>query len=306
MNLYVLYGSKKKNIQMNNQKAKLGNIEGWLSMAVNILLFGLKYWAGIVSGSVALIADAWHTLSDSLSSIVVLVGMKISRKPADEEHPFGHGRAELIASIIIAVFLAVIAFNFITESIHKLQSHEVANYGEIAIIVTIISVLMKEGIAQFALWAGKKVDAPSLKADGWHHRTDAISSVIILIGIFLGKYFWWIDGVLGLIVSGMILYAAYEILKESANSLLGEKPSKKLIEQLHTIAKNAAGYDVKVHHIHIHRYGEHKEITFHIALHDDIQLKKAHQIIEKIEEKVDQELDMCATIHPDPIDGVMD
>lgn len=291
---------------MSKQKAKLGYIEGWLSMAVNIILFGLKYWAGIVSGSVALIADAWHTLSDSLSSVIVLVGMKISRKPADEEHPFGHGRAELIASIIIAVFLAVIAFNFITESIDKLQTHEVANYGKIAVIVTIISILMKEGMAQFALWAGKKAKAPSLKADGWHHRTDAISSIIILIGIFLGKYFWWIDGVLGLIVSAMILYAAYEILKESANSLLGEKPSKKLINQLHIIAKEAAGYDVQVHHIHIHRYGEHKEITFHIALPDDIQLKKAHQVIEKIEQKVDQELDMSATIHPDPMDGELD
>ena len=291
---------------MNQQKIKLGYIEGWLSMAINILLFGLKYWAGIVSGSVALIADAWHTLSDSLSSIIVLIGTKISRKPADEEHPFGHGRAELIASIIIAVFLAFIAFNFVKESIEKLQSHEVANYGTIAIIVTIISVLMKEGMAQFGFWAGRKANAPSLKADGWHHRTDAISSVIILVGIFLGKFYWWIDGVLGLLVSLMILYAAYHILKESANTLLGEKPSKKLTEKLHTISKEAAGYNVKVHHIHIHRYGEHAEITFHIALPKEIQLKKAHQIIEKIEQKVDQELEMTATIHPDPLDGEMD
>lgn len=291
---------------MNSQRTKLGYIEGWLSMVINILLFGLKYWAGIVSGSVALIADAWHTLSDSLSSIVVLIGMKISNKPADEEHPFGHGRAELIASLIIAVFLAVIAFSFLTESIDKLKSHEMANYGKVAIIVTIVSVIMKEGIAQFAFWAGKKAQAPSLKADGWHHRTDAISSVIILVGIFLGKHIWWIDGVLGLIVSLMIFYAAYEILKESANSLMGEKPSSELVEKLRALSKETAGFDVKVHHVHIHKYGDHKELTFHIALPPEIQLDKAHEIMENIELKIEDTMDMCATIHADPINKALD
>jgi len=291
---------------MEQKKSRLGYLEGWLSMGVNIILFGLKYWAGLVSGSVALIADAWHTLSDSLSSVVVLVGMKISKKPADKEHPFGHGRAELIASIIIAVFLVIIAFNFVTESIDKLQSHKTANYGKIALIVTIISILMKEGIAQFAFWAGKKVNAPSLKADGWHHRTDAISSIIILIGIFLGKYFWWIDGALGIIVALMILYAAYEILKESAHSLLGEKPSRELIDKLHRITREIVGYDAQVHHVHLHRYGEHKELTFHIALPEDIRLKEAHLIIEQVEKSVYTEMDMVATIHPDPMHGKMD
>ena len=291
---------------MEQKKSRLGYLEGWLSMGVNIILFGLKYWAGLVSGSVALIADAWHTLSDSLSSVVVLVGIKISKKPADKEHPFGHGRAELIASIIIAVFLVIIAFNFVTESIDKLQSHKTANYGKIALIVTIISILMKEGIAQFAFWAGKKVNAPSLKADGWHHRTDAISSIIILIGIFLGKYFWWIDGALGIIVALMILYAAYEILKESAHSLLGEKPSRELIDKLHRITREIVGYDAQVHHVHLHRYGEHKELTFHIALPEDIRLKEAHLIIEQVEKSVYTEMDMVATIHPDPMHGKMD
>src|SRR6056297_2440497 len=93
-------------------RTKLGNTEGWLSITANVALFILKYWAGLVSGSVAIIADAWHTLTDSVSSIIVLVGMKISKKPADREHPFGHGRAELIASLFIGVLLAVIAYNF--------------------------------------------------------------------------------------------------------------------------------------------------------------------------------------------------
>ena len=177
-----------------NKKNRLAYIEGWLSIFTNIILFGLKYWAGIVTGSVAIIADAWHTLSDSISSVIVLIGIKISDKPADKEHPFGHGRAELIASMIIGVLLAIIAFNFVLESIEKLKDHESVVYGKLAIIVTIVSILSKEMLAQYAFWAGRKIKSPILKADGWHHRSDAISSILILIGIFIGKYFWWVDG----------------------------------------------------------------------------------------------------------------
>ena len=148
--------------------------EGWLSIIGNIFLFVLKYWAGIVTGSIALIADAWHTLSDSVSSVIVLIGGKISQKPADEEHPFGHGRAEHIAAIIIGVLLAIVAFDFIVSSIEKFGTHEKTVFGTIAWIVTIVSILVKEGMAQYAFWAAKKANSSILRADGWHHRTDAL------------------------------------------------------------------------------------------------------------------------------------
>ena len=113
----------------------LPQIEGWLSILLNILLFILKYWAGVVTGSIAILADAWHTLSDSFTSIIVLIGVKLSKRPANEEHPFGFGRAELIASIIISVLLFVVGFNFIIESFVKLSNHEITKFGNIAIIV---------------------------------------------------------------------------------------------------------------------------------------------------------------------------
>jgi len=276
-------------------------LEGWLSIVVNLFLFILKYWAGIVTGSIAIIADAWHTLSDSLSSIVVLVGVKVSNKPADKEHPFGHGRAELIASIIIGMLLAVIAFNFVLESIDKLKNHESVQFGKIAIIATVVSIIVKEGIAQFAFWAGKKTKSVSLKADAWHHRSDAISSVIILVGIFLGPYFWWIDGVLGLVVAMMIFYAAYEIINDASGPLLGEEAEAGLIQQIKEISKQKAGFDVNVHHIHMHRYGDHIELTFHIRLPKDTSLEKAHDISSEIELKLKQDLNIFATIHTEPI-----
>jgi cation diffusion facilitator family transporter len=286
---------------MKNTQSKYAYFEAWISIVMNILLFGFKYWAGIVSNSIAIIADAWHTLSDSISSIIVLVGVKISNKPADKEHPFGHGRAELIASVIIGVILAIISFNFIINSIEKIRNKESASYGTIAIVATIVSIVLKELLAQYAFWAGRKTNLKSLKADGWHHRSDAISSVIILVGIFLGRYLWWIDAVLGILVALLIFYAAYEILKEGISPLIGEVPDKELINRIKGIAEGIAGKDVDIHHIHIHKYGNHSEITFHIRLPKEFVLERVHNIATDIETSIKEELNIEATIHMEPI-----
>ena len=124
-------------------KNNLPYIEGVLSIIANILLFGLKYWAGIVSGSIAIMADAWHTLSDSLSSVIVLLGAKFSKKPADKEHPFGHGRADLISAFIIGILLLLVAFDFVIESFHTLRDHESSQFGTISVVVIIASVVIK-------------------------------------------------------------------------------------------------------------------------------------------------------------------
>lgn len=281
-------------------RRRLGNIEGWLSILANVILFVLKYWAGIVTGSVAVIADAWHTLSDSLSSVIVLVGLKASRKPVDREHPFGHGRAELIASLFIGVMLAVIAFNFVLESIEWLRIRESAEYGTIGLVVMLVSIAIKEGLAQYAFWAGRKTESNSLKADGWHHRTDALSSALILVGIFLSGLFWWIDGVLGILVALMIAWAAYGIIRDAVKPLLGEEPDQKLINSLQHLTTTTLGFDAELHHVHIHRYGEHVELTFHIALRGDLSLRQAHDDIEMLEQAIESELEMTATIHADP------
>jgi len=273
--------------------------EGWLSIIANTVLFVLKYWAGITTGSVALIADAWHTLTDSVSSIIVIIGAKLSTKPADEDHPFGHGRADLVSSVIIGVMLSFIGFEFVLESIAQLKGGQKVVFGSVAIVVTIISIVVKEVLAQYAFWAGKKVDSPILKADGWHHRTDALSSVIVLVGILIGRYFWWIDGVLGLIVASLIFYAAYEILRDSTNRLLGEIPNDKIVKEISKITTDL-NLDVCPHHFHMHKYGNHIEMTFHILLPPDISLEEAHDKANSIENSIRKKLDIEATIHMEP------
>ena len=270
-------------------------------MAFDGLLFIFKYWAGFVTGSLALMADAWHTLSDSLSSIIVLIGTKISSKPPDKKHPFGHGRAELIAAVIIGVILGLIGFEFAKDSIARLVNHESVVFGGFAIWVTAISVIVKESLSQFSFWAYRRTNNPALKADGWHHRSDAISSLIILAGIFAGKYYWWIDGVLGLIVSLLIFYAAYETIKEGTDPLLGEIPDKGLLDDLKLIAKEASGIDPHLHHVHVHRYGEHVEMTAHIKLPKGTTIEKAHAIADDIEIEIMKKLNIEATIHMEPL-----
>lgn len=284
-----------------NSKQKLSYTQGWISIAVNGLLFAFKYWAGFVTGSLALMADAWHTLSDSLSSIIVIIATKISSKPPDKEHPFGHGRAELIAAIIIGVILGLIGFEFAKDSIARLINHESVQFGKFAIWVTAISIVVKEGLAQFSFWTYRKTGNQTLKADGWHHRSDAISSLIILIGIFAGSYYWWIDGVLGLVVSLLIFYAAYEIIKEGTDPLLGEKPDKELIEELASISNKAFGKETYLHHVHVHRYGDHVELTMHIKLPKNTTLEAAHEVADEIELEIHRKLQVEATIHMEPI-----
>lgn len=274
--------------------------EGIISIIVNTLLFILKYWAGVVTGSVAIIADAWHTLSDSLSSIIVLAGAKVSSKPPDREHPFGHGRAELIASVLIAAFLGFVAFEFFKESIIRLSNREIAIFGRFAIIVTIISILVKEALSRYAFFTWKKSGYLSLKADAWHHRTDAISSLIILIGIFMGKHFWWIDGVMGILVAIMIAYAGYGVLKDTISKLLGEAPDPKLVAKIKEIAGNESEHDMQIHHIHLHSYGEHQEITFHIRLPNKMNVEDSHALVTAIRQSLRNTLSLEATIHVEP------
>jgi len=272
----------------------------WTSIVANIILFGVKYWAGIVSGSVAIIADAWHTLSDSISSIFVLVGNKVSKKPPDERHPFGHGRAELITTILIGMLLAFVAYELAHQAIAKFTRQDAARYGPIALTVTILSLVVKEGLAQLAFWAGRRIKSHTLHADGWHHRSDAISSLLILLGVFLGRFFWWIDAVLGVIVSVMIFYTAVTIIRSSIDPLMGKKPDQALVNEIITLCNQIAGFAIKAHHFHIHQYGDHTELTFHIVFPPDYTLKVAHHLTNQIEESIRKEYNIEATIHMEP------
>ncbi|TXJ44018.1 cation diffusion facilitator family transporter, partial [Brachyspira aalborgi] len=221
----------------NEIKSKYMIIEGIVSVIINILLFAFKYAVGIFSGSLSIIADAWHSLSDSISSIIVIIGGIFSKKPADKEHPFGHGRIELITSFIVGIMLIFIGYTFFAEAIKNLLNKQTATFNKISIIAMIVSIIIKEILAQYSFWAYRKSGAKSLYADAWHHRSDSITSIIILVGILIGKNFWQLDGILSIIVSIVIFIAAFDVIKSSIKPLIGEYPSEEIINKIKNIAK---------------------------------------------------------------------
>lgn len=291
------------NRDKNSERAKAGYLEGAVSIAVNIVLFAGKMYAGLITGSIALIADAWHTLSDSLSSVAVVVAAKLSGKKSDAEHPFGHGRWEQIATLFIAFFLAVIAYDFAKDSIERFSNKQETVFGTLAIVVTVISIVVKELLAQYAFYLGRKTGNASISADGWHHRSDALSSIIVLAGILFASKFWWIDSALGIVISLMLFYAAYKIAKETVDKLLGEPPSKELTEQISSAIQSLDLGNLHLHHLHIHNYVNHQEITMHIRLDGQMSIEEGHRIATIIEKKIENDFGMQATIHVEPQRG---
>ena len=284
-----------------DQHSKLGYREGLVSVILNLLLFVLKYYAGIASASLALIADAWHTLSDSLTSLVVILGIKLSSKKPDKEHPFGHGRWEQISALIIAILLALVGVEFMKDAIAKLRGHEAADFGWLAYLATVASIVLNEGLARYAFYIARKTGNAAVKADGWHHRSDALSSLMVLAGLFLSPYFWWIDSVLGMLISFMLFYAAYGIIREAVNKILGEEPSEEVIGKVEQIVKAEMGNVAYPHHYHIHHYGDHIEFTFHIKVPGEETVEEAHRKATLIEMQIKTELKIDATIHIEPL-----
>jgi len=279
------------------QKAQI--FEGTLSIVVNAILFVGKVWAAMVTGSVALMADAWHTLSDSLTSLLVIASGAVSSRKPDKAHPFGHGRLELIASFIIAFILGFIGYEFLTDSIERFQNREFVVYGTIALVITIISIVVKEALAQYAFYLGRKHDSAALAADGWHHRTDSVSSVIVLIGIIITRFIdglWWMDSVLGVLCALALFYAALHVLKDSVTRILGEEPKQEFIDELDNEVKQLFDFDLKLHHFHLHNYITHKELTFHIRLDEDMTIKYGHGMATIIEDMVKEKFGMETTI----------
>jgi cation diffusion facilitator family transporter len=284
-----------------DERQRLGYLEGWISVALNTTLFVFKYWVGSRLGSISMVADAWHTLSDTLTSVVVILGFWIMAKPPDEKHPFGHARAENIAAIVIGVLLAVVSASFFRDSVNRLATRKAATFSILGIAVFAVSVLAKEGLAQFAFRAGRKINSQSVIADGWHHRSDAIASALIVAGAVLGGAFWWIDGVLGIGVSLLILYAAFDIFRGTSSILLGESPDPKVRADIEGAVRAACPEAHDVHHIHMHRYGSAAEVTVHIRLRPDMSVQQSHDISLSVERRIRENLGMEATVHVEPM-----
>lgn len=283
-----------------DERKRAGYLEGLVSIIINVLLFALKFAYGVLYNSIALIADSVHTLSDSLTSVVVILGFWISYKPADEEHPFGHGRAEQIASIAIGSMLFMIGLEMMGRSYEKLISGEGLQFSWELIAVLMISTIVKEILTRWSISLGKKYNAKSLILDAWHHRSDAIVTLLLAIGILLGREYRWVDGLLGMGVSCMILFLSVKLIMDVGRELLGMEPTAEERDKLIEIARGVSNEISSVHDIRVHKYGDHVEVTLHIKLPSDMPLDEAHRIATAVEEAIERRMQWRATVHAEP------
>jgi cation diffusion facilitator family transporter len=191
------------------------------------------------------------------------------------------------------------------NSIERFQNKESVVYGTAAIVITIVSIAVKEILAQIAFYIGRKTDNVIVKADGWHHRSDSLSSVVVLIGILVTKFamdFWWMDSVLGMFCALAIFYAAFSIMKESISKILGEEPKKDLIDNINNEIKLIYQDNFNIHHLHLHNYISQKELTLHMRLDKNMTNENSHKIATDVEKMILKIFDMVATIHVEPLD----
>jgi cation diffusion facilitator family transporter len=289
------------NIHDQRVRSKYGLLEGWMSIIVNFLLFLIKGIIGITTSSIALIADALHTMSDIATSVVIVGAFRASKKPSDREHPFGHGRMEPVATVVVAVLLIVVGVELFKNSIERIVNPKPfdSSWGVIGVIG--VTVIIKELLARFSRELGRMIKSKTLEADFWHHRTDAISSVIVIVA-FIGERIGLVnlDGIAGLMVSVMVAYAGWKIVKTGTDDLLGKRPSEDLIMEVKETAREFPEV-LNIHEVIIHEYGKTLVLSFHIQIPEHYSLKKAHALSDQVANAIDKRFSCHSTVHIDPI-----
>ncbi|UCF70819.1 MAG: cation transporter [candidate division WOR-3 bacterium] len=280
-----------------------GYFEGFFSVVVNFVLFAFKFVFGMILNSVSLIAESFHSLSDVVTSAIIIFGFRISTKPADAEHPFGHGRVERILSIVIACLLIVVGAEFFKSGFIRFRNPIPIQADVFVIVMLIISILIKEFMYGLSLSLGRRIKSTALKADAWHHRTDSIATALVVVGFVAFRFgLYNLDGILGMIVACIIAYTGIVIIKESGSALIGEAPSSTLVNKIKETAGQLDGID-DVHHIHVHDYGHQHEITIHVRLKGGIHLENAHKKASEVEDAIKRCVPGAeVTVHVEPYD----
>ncbi len=286
-----------------NEREKIGKRAAYLAIAGNIFLSVFNFLVGMISGSYALISEGAHTISDIMTSIIAYLGFKFGSKPADHDHPLGHGRAEAIAGLVIVVFLALIAYEIITGAIDKLFFNGVTTIpSPIAVVMAVIGIFVNIIMSQSIIKLGEKANSPAIVADGKHQRVDIYSSVAILFGVLISQYGYpMLDPIIGLFIGFMIAKTAFEVARENLNNIMGKVPDESLFDEVKEVAESVDGV-MDAHDIRINYFGSYATVTLHVVLPEDLSLKEAHAISHKVQDKILKNIDFIhgVTAHACP------
>ncbi|MGI6614808.1 MAG: cation diffusion facilitator family transporter [Dethiobacteria bacterium] len=292
-----------RDIRQPQERLRLGYIGGWVSVAGNLLLALLKLAVGIATGSISMLANAVHTASDIVTSVVVIIGFKISGKGPDERHPYGHGRAEYLVGLAVAAALVGVGAGFIWDAYRRLAGGVTMDPSAAAIAVALGSIVLKELMYRFAGSLGRLISSEALIADAWHHRSDAFTSALVLIAVS-GAYFRlsWLDPVSAFVVAGFIIYTGVEIARQACDKLIGIAPSAELLDKFEKEALAVEGV-LDIHDLEVHDYGSYKAVTLHVRVEDSTSLQQAHEITHRVQERLEEKFHCQVTVHPDPTSG---
>ena len=283
--------SREETVKITKQTAAVGILG-------NVLLSGFKLFAGVFGHSAAMVSDAVHSLSDVFATLIAYIGRRISEKPADKEHPYGHERFECIASIILGAILIATGVRIgvgCAESIINKTYLTAAEPGVIALVAAIVSIVTKEAMFWYTLYQAKRIKSSAFRADAWHHRSDALSSVGALIGIAAARMGYPVmDDVAGLIIAVVILIVAVRIIRDAINSMLDRSADPKVEEDMRKVINDysvSSGNRVDIDSLITRKFGDKIYVDLEIGVDGDMKLKNAHDIAEEVHDLIEKNFD---------------
>ena len=299
LRLFVKDYDNKKDL---NVRRKCGSAVAIIGIIVNLFLAGFKLVAGILSGAISITADAVNNLSDAGSQVVSLITFKISAKPADRDHPFGHARIEYVASMIVSFLILFVSVSLFSESVQKIFNPSGSDYSILVMVILAVSVLGKLWLFFFGRSAGKKLNSDVILASATDSLSDAGATFAVLVSAIIAKLSGIdIDGYMGVIVAVIIFIAGIKVLNETKNSILGSAPEPEVLEGIHNIVKEYPQI-LGVHDMVVHNYGPGNTIcSFHAEVDGKVNVFETHDCIDNVERQLYNDLGIRATIHMDPI-----
>ena len=287
---------------MNREKA--GKKASTIAILSNCFLTIFNIIVGLMSGSYALVAEGIHTLSDIATSVIAYIGFTIGQRPADNDHHYGHGRAEAISGLVIVLFLTIVGYEIIDTAIDKLLNPSLITTPSIyAALMAVFGIFINLAISNYIINIGKEINSPAIVADGQHQRTDIYSSIAILIGIVVSNMgFPMLDPIIGLIIGLLILKTAFTIGKENIDNIMGRFQDEDLVRKIERIVnKTPDAYEA--HNIKIDNYGSYVVVSLHIKVDGNMSIYETHEIVHNIEEKIQNKIPLVksVSIHTCPL-----
>ena len=292
-----------ENIESTEVRTRYGMLASVVGIFCNVLLFSVKLAIGLILSSLAVTADAFNNLSDAASSIISFVGVKMAGKPADAEHPFGHGRIEYIAALIVSFLVIEVGFTFFKSSISKIMHPEEITFDLVPFIILILSILVKLWMAFFNNKLGKRIDSKVMLATAADSLGDVITTSATVISIIICHFTSInVDAIAGLIVSGIVIWSGVSIAKDTLEPLIGQRIPTELYQKITDTVESYDGI-VGTHDLIVHNYGPNRSMaTIHAEVPNDVSIEASHEIIDKIERDVKKTLNILLVIHMDPVE----